>query len=168
MKQREARVFLFEIHRACDLVLQFTSGMSLSEYGSDVKTRSAVERQLEIVGEAMGQMLKSFPEMQQDFPEAPRIIAFRNLATPRCRTRWFGGLSRRICLGWQAGSGHSSLRNFPDKYGGIATPTDHRHHPAGRPDQWRNFPDQYGRIEAWLATSIVFTGPTGRYSLAQG
>jgi uncharacterized protein with HEPN domain len=78
MKQREARVFLFEIHRACDLVLQFTSGMSLSEYGSDVKTRSAVERQLEIVGEAMGQMLKSFPEMQQDFPEAPRIIAFRN------------------------------------------------------------------------------------------
>ena len=26
----------------------------------------------------MGQMLKHFPEMQQDFPEAPRIIAFRN------------------------------------------------------------------------------------------
>ncbi len=78
MKQREARVFLFEIHRACELIQQFISGMSFSEYDADVKTRSAVERQLEIVGEAIGQMLKSFPEMQQDFPEAPRIIAFRN------------------------------------------------------------------------------------------
>ncbi len=78
MKQREARVFLFEIHRACELVKQFVAGMSFTEYDSDVKTRSAVERQLEIIGEAIGQMLKSFPDMKEEFPEAPRIIAFRN------------------------------------------------------------------------------------------
>lgn len=58
--------------------MQFTSGMTLQDYVSDLKTRSAVERQFEIVGEALSQMLKLFPEMQQEFPEAPRVIAFRN------------------------------------------------------------------------------------------
>lgn len=78
MKRPDARTFLFDIQQACELVTQFTTGMSFPEYSADLKTRSAVERQLEIVGEAVGQMLKHFPEMQQDFPEAARVIAFRN------------------------------------------------------------------------------------------
>ena len=37
-----------------------------------------MERQLEIVGEAIGQMLRAFPEMRLEIPDASRIIAFRN------------------------------------------------------------------------------------------
>jgi uncharacterized protein with HEPN domain len=78
MKRPDPRSFLFDIQRACQLITEFTSGMTLPEYAADLKTRSAVERQLEIVGEAIGQMLKLFPEMREEVPQAPRIIAFRN------------------------------------------------------------------------------------------
>lgn len=41
--------------------------------------RSAVERQLEIAGEALTQALRHHPGVLTDeIPEAPRIIAFRN------------------------------------------------------------------------------------------
>ncbi|HEY0556560.1 MAG TPA: HepT-like ribonuclease domain-containing protein [Thermoanaerobaculia bacterium] len=78
MKQPDARAFLFDIQRACQLIGQFTAGIDFAGYAADLKTRSAVERQLEIIGEALGQMLKLFPEMESQFPEAGRIIAFRN------------------------------------------------------------------------------------------
>ncbi|MBW8877610.1 MAG: DUF86 domain-containing protein [Acidobacteria bacterium] len=78
MRQPDARTFLFDVLRACQNIIGFTSGLNLEDYAADVKTRSAVERQFEIVGEAIGQMLKLFPEMQEEFPEASRIISFRN------------------------------------------------------------------------------------------
>ena len=78
MKQPDARAFLFDIQRACQRISEFTSGMTFQDYAGDLKTRSAVERQLEIGGEAVGQMLKAFPELKRDLPEAPRIISFRN------------------------------------------------------------------------------------------
>ena len=77
-RPEDARVFLFDIQQACQLIAEFTSGLTFSEYIADRKTRSAVERQLGIVGEAIGQMLRAFPEMESQFPEAPRIISFRN------------------------------------------------------------------------------------------
>jgi uncharacterized protein with HEPN domain len=78
MKRPDARAFLFDIQQACRLIAQFTSGMTLPDYVADLKTRSAVERQLEIIGEALSQMIEVFPGMEQQFPEAPRIISFRN------------------------------------------------------------------------------------------
>lgn len=78
MKRPDARAFLFDIQRACQLISQFTSGMTFQEYAEDLKTRSAVERQLEIVGKAVGQMLRAFPDLKEDLPEAPRIVSFRN------------------------------------------------------------------------------------------
>jgi uncharacterized protein with HEPN domain len=78
MRRPDPRSFLFDIQRACQLIAEFTSGMTLPEYSSDSRTRSAVERQLEIVGEAMSQMLKVYPEKVEELPQAPRVIAFRN------------------------------------------------------------------------------------------
>ena len=77
-RPEDARVFLFDIQQACQLIAEFTAGLTYSEYIVDRKTRSAVERQLGIVGEAIGQMLRAFPELESQFPEAPRIISFRN------------------------------------------------------------------------------------------
>jgi uncharacterized protein with HEPN domain len=50
----------------------------LAEYQSDVLLRSAVERQLEIIGEALNQALKHFPELADRISESRQIIAFRN------------------------------------------------------------------------------------------
>ena len=78
MKQPDARALLFDVQTACRLIQDFTSGMTFQDYAADRKTRSAVERQLEIVGEAIGQMVRAFPEMNHEIPDASRIISFRN------------------------------------------------------------------------------------------
>lgn len=41
--------------------------------------RSAVERQFEIVGEALSQLAKTHAGMAAQVPELPRIVAFRNI-----------------------------------------------------------------------------------------
>lgn len=51
----EIRKFLYDVQQACELLGQFTEGKSLTDYLSDPLLRSAVERQLMIVGEALYQ-----------------------------------------------------------------------------------------------------------------
>jgi len=41
--------------------------------------RSAVERQFEIIGEALSQLTKIAPELAAQIPDLPRIVAFRNI-----------------------------------------------------------------------------------------
>jgi uncharacterized protein with HEPN domain len=41
--------------------------------------RSAVERQFEIIGEALNQLYKSEPQWAQRIPDLREIVAFRNL-----------------------------------------------------------------------------------------
>jgi uncharacterized protein with HEPN domain len=41
--------------------------------------RSAVERQLEIIGEALSQLAKVAPQIADNVPDLRRIIAFRNI-----------------------------------------------------------------------------------------
>ena len=79
MSPRDLRAYLFDIAEACRLVMQFTKGQSAERFATDPMVRSAVERQLEIVGEALSQALRYHSALLADrIPEAPRIIAFRN------------------------------------------------------------------------------------------
>jgi uncharacterized protein with HEPN domain len=52
---------------------------SWAEYETDVLLRSAVERQFEIVGEALSQLGRASPDLAAQVPDLPRIVAFRNL-----------------------------------------------------------------------------------------
>lgn len=53
----EVQKYLFDIQEACQLLTEFTAGKTFEDYVSNAMLRSAVERQFEIVGEALNQML---------------------------------------------------------------------------------------------------------------
>jgi uncharacterized protein with HEPN domain len=77
--QHEPRVLLWDICHAADTVAAFTRGKGLEDYREDSFLRSAVERQLIILGEAVAQLSKLTPELAERIPERGSIIAFRNL-----------------------------------------------------------------------------------------
>jgi len=55
--QRDARKYLHDIAQAADLIVSFTSGKAFADYQTDAMLRSAVERQLGIIGEALAQLV---------------------------------------------------------------------------------------------------------------
>jgi uncharacterized protein with HEPN domain len=76
--RREIRKYLFDIVQACELLEQFTSGKAFTDYAADPMLRSAVERQFEIIGEALNQAIRLDPSLSGQITRTGRIIAFRN------------------------------------------------------------------------------------------
>ena len=58
----ESRKYLYDIRHATDLLARFAEGKTFGDYTRDDMPRSAVERQLEIVGEALSQLSKVDPD----------------------------------------------------------------------------------------------------------
>jgi len=68
---------LSDILRAIELIGSFTSDIKdFDNYVSDLKTQSAVERQLGIIGEAVSKFERLFPE--SPLTNARKIAGFRN------------------------------------------------------------------------------------------
>jgi uncharacterized protein with HEPN domain len=78
MRRPEVLKFLYDIKVACELLAQFTAGRQLGDYLADPMLRSAVERQFEIIGEALNGALALDASLALVVTNAPRIIAFRN------------------------------------------------------------------------------------------
>ena len=78
MLRREIRKYLFDIAQAGELLARFTAGKALADYQRDPMLRSAVERQFEIIGEALRQALQTEPTLAQRITATAKIIAFRN------------------------------------------------------------------------------------------
>lgn len=57
----------------------FTAGRTLHDYKADLMLRSAVERQFEILGEALARALRLDPELQTRLPASHGAIDFRNV-----------------------------------------------------------------------------------------
>lgn len=72
--RREVARYLQDIVQACERLQRFLSGCA-----ADDLLRSATERQFEIIGEALNQLLKLEPQLAQHFTNPGRIVAFRNL-----------------------------------------------------------------------------------------
>jgi uncharacterized protein with HEPN domain len=77
--QLEARKHLEDMRRAAELLKQFTAGKRRADYKKDEFLRSAVERQFEIIGEALSRLRKDAPEAAARIPNHRRIIDFRNI-----------------------------------------------------------------------------------------
>lgn len=68
--------FYSDILISIELIEGFISGIkSFEDYSIDIKTKSAVERHLSIIGEAVTNIRKIDPS---DFSSAQQIISFRN------------------------------------------------------------------------------------------
>ena len=75
----ETQKHLFDMRQAAELIVRFTESRTFDDYAADPMLRSAVERQLEILGEALGRLKKSDPEIAGKISDYRRIIAFRNV-----------------------------------------------------------------------------------------
>jgi uncharacterized protein with HEPN domain len=69
---------LHDALHACQAIQKFTSEIDFAEYERNLMLRSAVERQLEIVGEALGQAAQESEALTEEIPSIPRIVALRN------------------------------------------------------------------------------------------
>ncbi|MGA7980152.1 MAG: HepT-like ribonuclease domain-containing protein [Chromatiaceae bacterium] len=76
---REPRAFLWDARNSADAIARFIRGKSFQDYLADEILRSAVERQFEIVGEALSQLSKADPKLAARLTDAGKVIGFRNV-----------------------------------------------------------------------------------------
>jgi len=78
MSTRDASAFLHDVLMAIESIQRFTSGKTFESYLADDLLRSAVERQLTIIGEAIAKLDKVDSALATRLLDSPQIIAFRN------------------------------------------------------------------------------------------
>lgn len=74
-----SKAHLWDAYQACVAVLSFVDGLSLEGFDSNLLVQSAVERQLEILGEALNRIRRTDPETAAAIPDLDRIIGMRNI-----------------------------------------------------------------------------------------
>jgi uncharacterized protein with HEPN domain len=77
--QKRPDVFLELALLALRRVPKFLGTRTLAEYLNDELCQSAIERQLEVAGDALGQLRKLDPTLFARIPEGDLIVAFRNV-----------------------------------------------------------------------------------------
>ena len=78
MNPRDIRAYFFDVQKACGLILQFTRGVTRESFLVDLLLRSAVERQLEILGEAIRKPFELDPSLAQKIMDVRSISGFRD------------------------------------------------------------------------------------------
>ncbi len=110
--QREAKKYLYDIQQAVRLIREFTDGKTFADYQSNAMMRAAVEREFEIIGEAMTRLAKFAPQLASRISECEQIIGFRNIlihgySDVNDRAVWFviesdlPTLSRELTPSWR-------------------------------------------------------------------
>ena len=75
----ESLKFLYDILESCRRLREFTDGKSFADYEAESLLRAGVERQFEIIGEALNRLAKVDIDAAETIPEYRRIIAFGNI-----------------------------------------------------------------------------------------
>lgn len=77
--QHDPRAFLWDVQQAAGAIIQFTAGLDVAGYRANLLVRSAVERQFEIIGEALNRLSKEAPDLANRVPNLGKIVGFRNV-----------------------------------------------------------------------------------------
>jgi uncharacterized protein with HEPN domain len=77
--QRDPKGLLWDAREAAEVIATVTMGKSFADFDRDIVLRSAVERQFEIIGEALAQLARIDAATAQKVPDLRQIIAFRNV-----------------------------------------------------------------------------------------
>lgn len=64
---------------SCEFLLEFAKGRTVDDYHEDRAFRSAVERELQIIGEALMQLDAVRPDIAEQIPDYLNIIGFRHV-----------------------------------------------------------------------------------------
>ena len=75
---RSALAYLADVVDACDAIARFLAGVDYAAYRETELTRSAVERQLIVIGEAVNALSRLDPSLAASISAARRIVDFRN------------------------------------------------------------------------------------------
>jgi len=74
----QTRKLLFDVLDSGNAIQQWCARRSYDDYLSDRQFRRAVEREFEIIGEALNRLSEENAAIAAQIPELPRIVAFRN------------------------------------------------------------------------------------------
>jgi uncharacterized protein with HEPN domain len=77
--QHEVAKYLHDMQRAADLATEFIEGHAYADYAGSAMLRSAVERQLQILGDAMSQLARLDPAAASRVTNYRDVIGFRNV-----------------------------------------------------------------------------------------
>lgn len=75
----ETRKNLIDILQAAEEIQNFVCGMDFKAYQDNTVTKRAVERNFEIIGEALNRITYTDNELLEKISEHHRIIGFRNI-----------------------------------------------------------------------------------------
>ena len=79
MPHHEPEKYLYDMLSSCEFLLEFTSNKAVDDYINDRAFRSALERELQIIGEALIGLEKVAPAVAAQIPEYQNIIGFRHV-----------------------------------------------------------------------------------------
>jgi hypothetical protein len=98
---RDPRAFVWDARQAIGHLRTFVHGRTWDDYEGDVLLRSGVERQFEIIGEALNRLSKAAPELAgriDDLPRSWRSATSSSTATPSWTTESSGTWSPRAWI----------------------------------------------------------------------
>jgi uncharacterized protein with HEPN domain len=77
--KRDPKSLLWDAREAAEAIGAMTAGKAFADFDRDIMLRSAVERQFEIIGEALARLARVDIATAELIPDLRDIIAFRNI-----------------------------------------------------------------------------------------
>lgn len=77
--QRKTPKLLEDVRDAAAFILESVASQTQDTFARDRLRRQAVERNFEIIGEALNRLSRADPDVSARLGDTPRIVAFRNI-----------------------------------------------------------------------------------------